>query len=219
MKKLLVLLGAVLLGGCVSTREVATPAGVLESLRGRTLTVATYKKPDFSAMTYGRAMIGGLIGAGVMLSEGNAVIAQNDVPDPAQAVAAKLAPMLSAKLMAPGVNFLKDRDAKGDTEDVLSAAVNQNGVVMDVETINWSFLYYPLDWTHYRVVMVMRARIIDAQSGKRLAQAPCQYLSNENSPPTYDEMLADHAAKLKSMLAAGAEICAAGMMKTLLDGS
>ena len=218
MKRMALFLASLMLGGCVSTRSVPTPSGALDHFQGQSLTVVTYKKPDFSAQTYGRAMIGGLIGAGVMISEGDALIAQNNVPDPAVQVSETLASRLKARMASVNVNRLADQDTKGDTEEVLSADAGHAGLVLDVETINWMFLYYPLDWTHYRVMMTLRARLIDAESGKRLSQAPCTYLSDDKSPPDYDHLVAERAAVLKTMLAAGADVCVGKMTAGLLGG-
>lgn len=215
MKKISVLMAALCLGGCVSVRSVPTAPGVLDSLHGRLITVVTYKKPDFAAQTYGKAMLGGL-GAVAVITDGDAIIADNQVPDPAVAISARLAEKLAPAIAASSTVTLSDRDAKGDTEEALSNDVKHEGVVLDVETINWSFIYFPLDWTHYRIMLSARARLIDAQTGKRLAQAPCIFLSDEKSPPTYDEMLADSAARLKSMIADAGQSCLVKMSKDLL---
>src|SRR5579872_389729 len=137
MKKIGVLVAVLALGGCVSVRSVPTPSGALDSLRGRPLTVVTYKKPDFAAQTYGKAMLGG-IGAVAAISDGNAIIAGNQVPDPAIQISASLAQSLASSISASGTTALVDRDTKGDTEELLSSDVKHNGVVLDVETINWS---------------------------------------------------------------------------------
>ena len=105
--------------------------------------------------------------------------------------------------------------AKLDDEASLSRDAGHKGVVLDVETINWMFIYFPLDWSHYRIMYVARARLIDANTGKRIAQAPCTYKSDDKTPPTYDQMLADKAALLKTMLAAAANSCAEIWRKAL----
>ncbi|HWM62239.1 MAG TPA: hypothetical protein VNN98_08795, partial [Rhizomicrobium sp.] len=102
-----------------------------------------------------------------------------------------------------------------DDEASLSKDAANKGVVLDIETINWMFVYFPFDWSHYRVTVVARARLIDANTGKRIAQAPCQYQSEEKTPPTYDQMLDNKAALLKSMLEAAADSCADKMAKSL----
>jgi len=63
--------------------------------------------------------------------------------------------------------------------------------------------------------MGMRARLIDASTGVRIAQAPCAYESNDNDPPTYDEMLENHAARLKSMFLTATNSCSEVLQKAL----
>jgi hypothetical protein len=207
MKKTMWLLAIFALGGCMSVRPVQAPAGAVAALNGQPLTSVTYTRPDFSAMTYGKAAFG-LIGAGLMISEGNAVVKDNDLPDPSLRIEAKLTERLADHLKASGATKIAGRPAKLDDEASLSRDAGSKGVILDVETINWMFVYYPLDWSHYRIMYVGRARLIDANTGKRIAQAPCTYQSDDTAPPTYDQMLADKAARLKTMFAAATDFCA-----------
>ena len=215
MKKMVLLAGAFALGGCVSVRPVQAPVDAVDALKGQPLTTVTYVKPDFAAMTYGRAAIGGLIGGAVMVSEGNAVVKDNEIPDPALRIEPKLSALVSERLAASGVTRIADRAAKLDDEDSLSRDAGHKGVILDIESINWMFVYFPFDWSHYRVMYTARARLIDANTGKRIAQAPCQYKSDDKTPPTYDEMLDNKAALLKTMLATAADSCAETMSKSL----
>jgi hypothetical protein len=208
MNRIICLLGALALGGCMSVKPVQALAEAVNALQGQPLTVVTYTKPDFAAMTYGKAAIGGLIGGAVMISDGNTIVRENDIPDPALEMEVRLAALVTDRLKVSGSTRTANRNAKLDDEESLSRDAGRKGVVMDVETINWSFIYFPLDWTHYRVTLVARARLIDANTGKRIAQAPCQYQSEEKTPPTYDQMLDNKAVLLKSMLATAADICA-----------
>jgi hypothetical protein len=215
MNRILCCLGAFALSGCMSVKPVQAPADAVNALQGQPLTVVTYVRPDFAAMTYGKAMIGGLLGAGLMISDGNTVVRENDIPDPALAIETKLTPLIADRLKASGTTRIADRDAKRDDEASLSKDAGSKGVVLDIETINWMFVYFPFDWSHYRVMVVARARLIDANIGKRIAQAPCQYKSEDKTSPTYDQMLDSKAALLKTMLAAAGSFCADTMAKSL----
>jgi hypothetical protein len=215
VKRMILLACAFALGGCVSVKPVQAPADAVDALKGQPLATVTYAKPDFMATTYGRAAIGGLIGAGVMISEGNAVVKDNDIPDPALRIEPKLSTLVAGRLAASGVTRIADRAAKLDDEDSLSKDAGHKGAILDVESINWMFAYYPFDWSHYRVIYTARARLIDANSGKRIAQAPCQYQSDDKAPPTYDQMLDNKAALLKTMLETAADSCAETMAKSL----
>ena len=81
--------------------------------------------------------------------------------------------------------------------------------VLDVQTLNWSFAYFPTNWTHYRVMYAARVRLIDATSKAVVAEAGCRSVpSDDKDAPTYDQLLADKAALLKSHLAKAAAACA-----------
>ena len=215
MKKAIWLVSALALGGCMSVKPVQAPADAIDALKGQPFTSVTYVKPDFSAMTYGRAAIGGLIGGAVMVSEGNALVKDNDIPDPALRIEPKLTALITDRLKSSGATRIADRVAKMDDEESLSRDAGRKGVILDVETIGWMFLYFPFDWSHYKVMYTARARLIDASTGKRIAQAPCQYQSEDKTPPTYDQLLDNKAALLKTMLATAADTCAGKMASSL----
>jgi hypothetical protein len=65
--------------------------------------------------------------------------------------------------------------------------------------------------------MAMRARLIDANTGKRIAQAPCAYQSDEEGAPTYDEMVADQGARLKTLPSIGTDVCFGIIQKSLVN--
>lgn len=215
MKKMVLLVSAFVLGGCMSVKPVQAPADAVDALKGQPLTSVTYVKPDFAAMTYGKAAIGGLIGGAVMVSDGNTIVKENDIPDPALQIEPKLTALVTERLKASGATKVAGRAAKLDDEQSLSKDAGHKGVVLDVESINWMFVYFPFDWTHYRVVYTARARLIDANTGKRIAQAPCEYKSEDKEPPTYDQLLDNKAALLKTMLVTAADTCADKMAKSL----
>jgi hypothetical protein len=217
MKKMAVAFMAFILSGCVSVRPVPTASQAFDSYHDAPLTIATYKTPDFAATTYGAAMFG-VVGALSMIEKGNEIIRDNEVPDPALTIAAKLTPAVSGKFKTSGGTTVPGLDTKSDNEKALATLAQSKGLILDVETINWSFVYFPLDWTHYRIIYVARARLIDAHTQQRLAQAPCEYKSDEKESPDYDMMLANRADILKQMFARAGDQCAETMRKMLLGG-
>jgi hypothetical protein len=63
---------------------------------GFILVVTTSDRPDFAAMTAGKAMFG-MVGAFAMISAGNKVIRENNVEDPAHYIGSELAGFLCRK--------------------------------------------------------------------------------------------------------------------------
>src|SRR5204862_4244006 len=85
-----------MLGGCAGPQVAPlTPAGA-EALRGRDMIVLLREKPSFGAMTVGTAaLIGGALGGAMTISEGNRIVAENGIDDPAARIAQALAAELA----------------------------------------------------------------------------------------------------------------------------
>ena len=69
----------------------------------------------------------GLIGGAVMVSEGNAVVKDNDIQDPALRIEPKLTALVADRLKASGSIKIADRAAKLDDEASLSKDARTEG--------------------------------------------------------------------------------------------
>lgn len=207
---------AVTLSGCAPLNKQTITTKSLADMRGQTITYTARKKPDFSAATAGKAVFG-MLGAFSMISEGNAIIARNNVADPADTIATGLAKELETVY---GTRLVTPPARVGD-DDPSRIAASVNGAarfVIDAQTVNWSFGYFPTDWTHYRVIYTAKARLIDTQTRAVIAQGFCKHFP-DNSPtaPTYDALLANEAARLKAELNAVAIECVKSMKVQMLS--
>jgi hypothetical protein len=199
---MIVVAGLVTLTGCVSTKIVPLQQARMATLQGKTLTVLKREKPAFTAGTAGKAAFG-LIGATAMIVKGNSIVRENDIEDPAVYIAEELA---------------------GDLANAHSMTVVPAGgsadVLLDVQTVNWSFLYFPTDWNSYRVIYSAKLRLMDNRSRKMLAEGFCARIPEKSdSAPGYDELMADQAARLKQELTAGADHCIAEFRSKVLKSS
>lgn len=184
-----VVVGLVTLAGCVSTKIVPLQQGRMASLQGKTLAVAKREKPSFAAGTAGKAAFG-VIGAAAMIAKGNSIIQENHVEDPAVYIAKELAGDLAT------------------AHSMTLAAEGGADILLDVRTVNWSFIYFPTDWNSYRVIYSAKLKLTDAKSGKVLAEGFCARVPEKSdSAPGYEELMADQAARLKQELTAGADQC------------
>ena len=165
-------------------------------------------------MTAGKAAFA-LVGAALMIKEGNAIINDNDVPDPAVAIRDALAKHLAETRnmsVAPALNVNTD-----DAQQLVAAANGSAKYVLDVQTTGWMFAYFPTDWTHYRVMHGAQARLIDVDSKKVIAAGSCARMPESNTnAPTYDELVNNKAAGLKKELAIATEECIATLKKSML---
>ena len=207
---------ATTISGCASFTDKSIDAQSTSNLKGQTVTYTARKKPDFAAMTAGKAAFA-LLGAFAMISEGNSIVASNNVADPADSIALGLAKELET---AHGTRLVTP-PARVDAEDSSQVAAAVNGTarfVIDAQTINWSFGYFPTDWTHYHVIYTAKARLIDAQTKAVVGEGFCKHIADSDAnAPTYDELLANKAARLKSELNEIAKNCVTSMKKQMLS--
>lgn len=207
MKKvLLVVAAAGMFSGCASINKQPIAPTATTELKGQTIAQTKRPLPDFAAMTAGKAAFA-LIGAALMISEGNSLIANNKVADPADAIASSLVTALES---AHGAKSTEQRIAvnASDVTEISAAAGGAARFVVDVQTVNWSFGYFPSDWTHYRVIYSAKARLINTSTKATVAEGFCKRVPESNvSAPTYDELTANEAALLKKELSLAVEEC------------
>lgn len=207
MKKvLLVVVAAGAISGCASINKLPIAPTTTAEIKGQAIAQTKRPLPDFSAMTAGKAAFA-LIGAALMISEGNSIIANNKISDPADAIASSLVTVLED---AHGAKSTEQR-VMVDSDDVIQITTAANGAapfVVDVQTINWSLAYFPTDWTHYRVIYSAKARLINTSTRATVAEGFCQRVPESNiGAPTYDELTANEAALLKQELSQAATEC------------
>jgi hypothetical protein len=208
---------SLLLVGCVSTKNVKADVEMLRADQPATVTVSARKKPDFTAMTAGKAAIGGLIGAIAMIKAGNDIVEENDVQDPASYIGAELAKSLTESLGVQLVDNGGKLAASGKPGDLAKVYDNAH-LLLDVQTVNWSFTYFPTDWNNYRVVYSAKLRLVDTRTGKLRAEGFCARVPEKSDgAPSRDQLLADNAALLKNELKVAADYCI-GQFKTNVLG-
>lgn len=191
---------------CVSTKNVPLDINAFEKNELSKITLSKRDKPDFGAMTPGKAAFGGF-GAMAMINAGNKIVLENEVEDPANFIGAQLGKMLAEKYDITEVTRSEVVVSGLKTQSVIDA-YSGVGLLLDVQTVNWSFVYFPTKWGKYRVIYSAKLRLMDSDTGKLLAEGFCQRTPeyNENAP-TKSELLADKAAKLKEELLLGADSC------------
>ena len=203
---LVAIVAATTVSGCASLNQRTIDEQSVANIKGQPVTYTSREKPDFTAMTAGKAAFA-LLGAVAMVSEGNKIVAANNVEDPAGVIATGLAKELE---MSHSIQFITP-PIKVDGDDASQIASGVKGAaryVIDAQTVNWSFGYFPTDWTHYRVIYTARARLIDVQSNDVIAEGFCKHNPDSNlNAPTYDELLANQANLLKSELSTISQEC------------
>lgn len=206
MLRTFVLIGAAAAtAGCVSVQQIPMSASSVDAIRGKEVMLAERPRPDFDAMTADKAMFGA-IGGAAMTSAGNDIVKRNGIQDPALYIG----DVLAAEL---GTRYSIRRSPKGApiaTDDAADLAKSASGsdLALDVRTINWMFAYFPTSWTRYRVIYNARLRLIDTKSGRVIAEGGCSRIPDQTpAAPTYEQLLANNAERLKHELKAAADFC------------
>jgi hypothetical protein len=197
-----------LLAGCATTPAPRSlDAAGLTAVHSQSVAVTSRPRPGFAVLKAGNMMFGALGGlAGV--EEGNKIATANGLANPADAIAQELAIALrdtqGAQAAAPVAV------ETNDVERIAAQAKGKARFVVDVETRMWHVIYFPTDWTHYQVPYMAVARLIDADTARVLAESSCKVEPGTNAgAPTYDELLANGAERLRASAAASAATCAA----------
>lgn len=200
-----VLAASLALGACTTINNKQLTPESSAQLQGKTVAVTRYSTPDFVAFTAGKAAFA-VLGAAAMISEGNSIIQQNNIQDPAIAISNGLQEKLKASK-----GTVAATTAIASESDDLSALIAKSTdaqYIVDFKTINWMFNYYPTDWSHYKVTYVGRLRLIDRASKSVVAESACNAVQGDDkNPPTKDQLLENNATLLKSYFAKAASDC------------
>lgn len=197
---------AISMSGCATANKKTMDSKSAVDIKNQSVTYTIRKKPDFMAVTAGTAVLG-VLGGVIDVVEGNGIIARNGVSDPAEAIAIGLATALE---ISHGTALISPPVSVG-TNDAIEIAAAINGAaqyVVDVKTTSWGFVHLMTNWSRYQVIYAAKARLIDTRTKAVVAEGDCD-INPESSAgaPTYDELLANQAARLKSDLEAVARQC------------
>ena len=207
MKKLILIVAIAMPLMCEAAKKpvpLSPEAGAV--LAGKTLVVTRHAKPGFVAMTAGKAGFA-LLGAGLMIAAGNKIVGENGIEDPADIIERELAPALAAhygaKLKEGPSPVVKPTKAKE-----IAATQADGDYLLDVNSIGWSFAYYPTDWNNYWTGYTAHVQLIERASGKLLSDMACGANNQKHpSPPTREQMLENHAKLLKDATASHGWSC------------
>jgi hypothetical protein len=207
------------LAGCVSTKTIGVAPNVLDKYRGDTVAVTHRSEGGFLAQTSGKAMFGA-IGAIAMIHAGTEILHNDQVRDPVTSIEQDL----QADLVRDNGMTAVDTTVSTSTTDIskLVSQYQNADLLLDVYTTYWGFLYFPTNWTHYKVLYTARMRLIDTKTAKVLATGFCSRKpeSSASEAPTYAELLGEHGALLKKKLAQAAQTCAEQFgQKVLLENT
>jgi len=194
-----------LVAGCASTAPVARDDDLAleaqsgpqslgsvpsKSLLKRSLAVRTGSTPSFYADTPGRRTYG-IAGVIAMMREGNRLVEDYRLKDPAGQLSEDLVASLASR------------------NSMWPSSPESADVVLNVKTINWDFRPYRNNADNLYVVYSARISLVDRRNGTVLASGKCRsQRDGEGDSATLDQLLADGASRLHSELREAAAECA-----------
>lgn len=211
--------------GCATVKPVAASNDSVTSLQGQALTIVTYNpKTQFLQMTWGEGGFG-LIGAAVATSNSSDLVKKYDLTNPSIQVAELMKPVLGGKFKPAAVNPVADSSDGDKSLTDIAALAGNKGLVFDIQGGSMS-IYFPLDFTHYKVIYNGAGRLVNASTAKVVAQAQCHFDTSDEknpatyvaNPPSYDELYANNAELLKAKFQSAASACAEQMNRTMFGG-
>jgi len=157
-----------------------------------------------------------MLGALAMISEGNAFIKDNGIPDPAIGISESLRKGLAEKYQLVE-SAATEASLNDDSLDTIVKSYSGNDFVVDVKTINWSYGYMPVNWNSYQVRYVARARLIDVKGSRIIAEDFCARNPKELSEAVSHEKLTEnHGQFLRAKLSTYSAECANELAKRML---
>lgn len=216
MKHLLTVAALLAANLSVCAKEKITPlsAEAAAQIQNKTFIVTRHAKPDFIAMTAGKATFG-MLGAVAMVKEGNDIVQNNHIPDNAEILESVLVPLLTSKYAMKLVDDNANHTAFNKPADIAKEQT-QGDFILDIASLGWMSLYYPSNWSEYHTVYMGQVQLIDRATGKQLSSMTCTLNGRKDKnkfPPSKDDMLADQAQLLKDMLASQGWNCAQRIAK------
>ncbi len=196
---------ALLMSGCATEHP---QRGELGGWQGKTVALAA---PDAGliAGTPGKLIASGATNGwwdGGMAATGAQLAAQNQLQDSNAWVGEQLIRAAQERFGVLAAAPLAVRSGALDTPTQLAHAAAGADLVVNV-TGGTTFVSRLLAPGHYEVITFMSARIIEVPSGRTLADAACRQTPAGAGYPTYDELFAEHAARLRAIMRQESNAC------------
>lgn len=212
MVKIIILIFVVGVLGCASINQMPLEKDSLLGL-GKEVVVVKRAMPDFKAVQSVMAAalfgpLGTLASSPSQYEAGNSLIKQNGISDPAYGISDVLARSMETKYQ---VRYKGVGSAVVNSDEVSSIAnaYKDTPLALDVKTTYWAFAPLPFDFGKYRVVYQARLRLVDTKNTKVIAEGTCSSVPEKTDvAPTYEQLVADGASRIKSELEKASQYCA-----------
>lgn len=201
------------LSSFISLLSACAPAPIrvtddsIKALQGAQIKVVHFEPADFAIFTTTNATFGPL-GAVAAIKAGNAMVREDGIDDPSAYIGHALAERLGQTYHFSAITDVSQPQSVKADDPAYAKALADDGLVIDVRSYMWSFIYFPTHWTKYKALYSARARIIDVKSGTVIGQQTCQVKDGDaDSAPGYDALTANKGQVLKEQIRKAADTC------------
>ena len=202
----LLVLGAAL-AGPVSARSAPAAEDLASAWRGKTVALTQRPPTDFFSMMAPRGELW-VKGMGAMIEAGRKIIEENEIEDPAPRLARDL---LAAAESRYGVTAATIPPVKLDASTIdprkLARGASGADLLFDIFGAGVDIQSLPMHLDQYVVESGYKFLIIDVDHGTFAAKGVCRQQGDRKHPFTKDDLLADHAARLKQTLESQRNAC------------
>ncbi|CAG9001124.1 MAG: hypothetical protein CENE_03141 [Candidatus Celerinatantimonas neptuna] len=201
---IIAILTVITLSGCANLRQQPITPQKLTQIKNRQVSITEGSKPNFLAMSPLDAMFG-IWGGVYAMHKGNEIIHNNKIADPALDIASQLNMDMAQKL---GTKPVKSVITTPDENVKDIAKRSHSDYVINITTTGWGINYFPFSWDTYRVIYDAHLKLIDTKTAKVIAEGNCkQFPKTKKGQPNYNQMVANHAQKIKQALKKEANAC------------
>lgn len=176
--------------GCASFQTDELTAEESNNLGDKTVVMSRYSElPDFPAKTATNVQFG-ILGHATAVSNGNAMIEDNNIEDPAVEISKQLVQGLENGYGLTIIESDAKLDGPGELNDIAEVYKGAD-YVLDVRTVGWNSFYFKSDWNSYRVSYAAHARLVDTNGMAVIAEEVCNFspeFEDTNDAPSYDEL-------------------------------
>jgi hypothetical protein len=197
-----------------SVNAVASPAPTPPAAAPASLPLIAYaapaSPPNFIAYSSKAATAGVLFGAvggmavvGMMIAEGNRIVRESEIRDPAIDIARRVAELYGH---AHGLALAGQPIALHGEKP--AAAAGSAKSVVEVQTTSWGFFPTAMLGSHFEAAYAARLTLLNVANGAVVIKDKCVIkVSKKPDAPSHEQLLADNAAVLKQQLSAAADAC------------
>lgn len=197
-----------LLSNCVYTKNIVISDINSEKLNNKTITTVFRGKSDMALKTpFHAAMVGGFLVHWNMVSQGNKIVKENNIEDPAFIIAKKLKDSLAKNYKLEAIS--RNNQKEVDSYNVNKISSSYRGLVdyvIDVRNLNWGLSYVSGDISNYAITYSSEFKLIDVKNKMVVAENSCTYTPYKKYPK--NTILENDAKILKQEFLGAANACA-----------